>query len=115
MLSNRDILIEITKHISLNELHKIIILNKHTYSILTRNQIIWKYKYDILKNLLSSTQTMDNDYKMQCRIYLSISRLGKWKPLKDKYNIDQLIYIQQLDLYNNQITQIPTLLKWMDS
>ena len=56
---SRDILIEIIKHISLDELYKIIILNKSICGIMAENSIIWEYKYNILiKNeSISSIQT----------------------------------------------------------
>src|SRR4051812_7333741 len=104
MLSqNKDILIEICKYIPLNEIQKMMIQNKKIYGILDENIIIWEDKYNILikNNGILSIDKNDN-YKESCKKYKCVSRLKKWT--LNKYNINKLVNMQDLDLWNNQIT-----------
>ena len=106
MITNIDILIEISKFIPLNEYHNIMVLSKYINKMINRNLTIWRYKFhQLIKELNISKNIEVNNYKKLCKKYKSLARINKWS--KNIYAIDQLTNLQYLYLYRNQITVIP--------
>src|SRR5580704_897268 len=105
---NKDIILNIAKCLIIQDTTNFMCINKYTYDSLNIN-ILWQFYFDKLNKKYDQLllNEFNVNYKDLCKKIILIEKFINWKYIKNRYNFNQLINLQQLYLFNNHIIHIP--------